>query len=430
MNKIKQYASLLIVAVVTTATAEAQTRVLTLDDCREMALENNAKMKTAEASVSQARSAKNEAFTNFFPTVSATGTAFNMNKGLIEIDMGPEMGSMSMLKNGIVGGVTFTQPIFVGGQIINGNRLAELGITVSELQLRQSRNEVLLTTEQYYWQIVSLKEKEQTLLSLKTMLDTITHDVNVAVNAGIAYQNDLLQVQLRTNEVESGLLNIRNGISVCRMVLAQYIGESGTAWEIAPLDNGHSLPEHPQTYYCDHASALANTPEYNLLNSNVKAQKLQYKMSVGKNLPSVAVGGGYMFDNLLDKDRTYVAGFVTVSVPISGWWGGSHAMRKQKTAVNMAEIELSDKSELLMVKMQSSWNDLLNSYNQIEIAISSIAQAKENMRLDEARYRAGTVSMSDLLEAQSLYQQSCDKYAEVYADYCVKRVIYLQSTGR
>lgn len=429
MNNMKIYI-LLSMALFGVLTTTAQSRILTIEDCREMALTNNTRMKTSEAAVSQAKDAKNEAFTRFFPSVSATGMAYNLNKGLVEMDMGPDAGTVAMLKNGIIGGVTLTQPIFAGGQIINGNRLAELGITISELQLAQSRNEVLLTTEQYYWQIVSLKEKERTLNSLKVMLDTIRHDVDVAVRAGVRYQNDLLQVELRRNEIASGLLNIRNNMEVCRMVLAQYIGQQGNEWDIAGLGSEPVMPEHPQTYFCDHSSAIFSTPEYNLLQNNVKAQNLQYKMAVGKNLPTVAVGGGYMYDNLMDKDHSFLAGFVSVSVPISGWWGGSHSMRKQKTAVHIAEMELSDKSELLMVRMMSQWSELQNSYSQIQLAIESIAQAKENMRLEESRYIAGTVSMSDLLEAQSLYQQSCDKYADAYANYCVKRVQYLQSTGR
>lgn len=411
------------------APAMGQTKTLTLDECREMALVNNTKMKTSAAAVQQAKSTKNEAFTQFFPTVSASGMAFDLSDPLLQLDMG-QLGSMSLIKDGIMGGVTLTQPIFAGGQIYNGNKLASLGITISELQLKQSRNEVLLTTEQYYWQIVSLKEKERTLTSMKVMLDTIRHDVDLAVKAGLRYQNDLLQVQLRCNEVASNLLNVKNATAVCRMVLAQYIGMSQSEWDVAGLTNGYTLPEPPQTYFCDHANALYATPEYSLLQSNVKAQELQYKMAVGKNLPTVAVGGGYMYNNVMDKDRTYWAGLVSVSIPISGWWGGSHAMSKQKTAINVAEMELADKSELLVVNMQSQWSDLQNCYSQIELAIESINQANENLRLEQSRYKAGTTSMSDLLEAQLLYQQSCDKYADAYAQYCVKRVQYLQSTGR
>lgn len=57
-----------------------------------------------------------------------------------------------------MGGVTAVQPLFAGGQIVNGNKLAGLGVDVSKLQLEKSENDVELTAEQYFWQLVALNE--------------------------------------------------------------------------------------------------------------------------------------------------------------------------------------------------------------------------------------------------------------------------------
>lgn len=71
-----------------------------------------------------------------------------------------------------------------------------------------------------------------------------------------------------------------------------------------------------------------------------------------------------------------------------------------------------------------------DAYKQVEIAVESIGQASENLRLQTDYYQAGICAMSDLLEAQTLYQQSRDKYVESYAQYEVKKREYLQATGR
>lgn len=86
---------------------------LTLDECRSMALKNNVKMRNASNEVEAAVQGQKEAFTNYFPNVSASGMAYNANKGLLQMEMGPGM-SMSLLKNGIMGGITVTQPVFAG----------------------------------------------------------------------------------------------------------------------------------------------------------------------------------------------------------------------------------------------------------------------------------------------------------------------------
>lgn len=212
-------------------------------------------------------------------------------------------------------------------------------------------------------------------------------------------------------------------------MLAQYIGHPADSIDVAQVVSD-SLPEHPEIYYRQPESSLPLTNEYNLLQQNVKATRLQYKMTVGKNLPTIAIGGGYIYDNLMDKDHSYWMGFATVSVPLSGWWGGSHDIKKQKLQIRNAENQFTDQSQMLIIRMNNCWNNLTEAYKQVKIAIESIGQASENLRLQNDYYRAGTCTMSDLLEAQTLYQQSRDRYVESYAQYKIRKREYLQATGR
>ena len=406
----------------------AAQQVYTLDDCVREALLNNARVKNADNDLSAARHGQQEAFTKYFPTLSASGGGFMANKGLVEMETEPGQ-SMSMLKNGIVGGVSATMPLFTGGQIVNANKLSKVNVEASRLQLRRSENEVRLTTEQYFWQIVTLKEKLETLSIVEEQLESIYKDVEASVSAGVTNRNDLLQVNLRKNETRSTRISVENALAVSRNLLAQYIGHPEESVEIT-VSLSDSLPEHPQGLYAQPESSLPLTNEYNLLQQNVKSANLQYRMSVGKNLPSVAIGGGYMYDNLMDKDHPFWIGFATVSVPLSGWWGGSHDMKKRKLSVRNAENQFADRSQLLLIRMDNTWNSLTDAYKQVEIAIESIDQASENLRLQTDYYRAGTCTMSDLLEAQTLFRQSRDKYVESYAQYEVKKREYLQATGR
>jgi basic membrane lipoprotein Med (substrate-binding protein (PBP1-ABC) superfamily) len=78
--------------------------------------------------------------------------------------------SISMMKNGTIAGITATQPVFAGGQIVNGNRLAKIGEEAAYLQKQLSENEVEKTAEQYFWKIVSLQEKTKTLDAVEQLL--------------------------------------------------------------------------------------------------------------------------------------------------------------------------------------------------------------------------------------------------------------------
>lgn len=402
--------------------------VYSLDECIEAALDNNVRMKNAQNNLRMAEHSKQEAFSKYFPTVSAMGSGFLADKSLVRMGLSPEM-QMAFMKNGLAGDVSATLPLFTGGQIVNGNKLAKVNVEVNRLQQRQSQNEVTLTVENYFWQVVMLKEKLQTISTLDKQLTQLLQDVETSVQAGVTTRNDLLQVQLRQNEIQSKRIQAENMLSLSRSMLAQYIGHPADSIEVAATLKD-TLPQGPEGLYTPPEAALATTNEYNLLQQNVKASSLQHKMAIGKNLLTIAIGGGYAYENLLGKDHTFWLGFATVSVPISGWWGGSHDIQRQKLQLRNAENQLADQSQLLVIRMKHIWDDLNDAYKQVKIALLSIEQAKENLRLNTDYYAAGTCTMSDLLDAQSLYQQSRDKYVETYAQYEVKKREYLQVTGR
>ena len=451
----------LIVCSVCCGVVTAQT--YSLQQLKDSALHNNIAIRNARHSIDAAQQQRKEAFTKYFPNVSGTGFWFNANKGMAQKELNlseqipPEIGTtlalllpaetlaalgspinISMMKNGTIAGLTAVQPVFAGGQIINGNRLAKVGEDVSRLQLQLSENEVEKQTELFYWQLVSLQEKMKTIEAVQALLADIYKDVEVAVRAGVAMRNDMLQVQLRQNDVESQKLKIQNGISIVRLLLGQYAGlcptpahkGEGSTYtfevEVPNLDQqDYSLP-----YLNREGPEVGILPEYQLLQKQVEATNLQHKMEIGKNLPTVGVGAGYNYHNLLDNNHSFAMVFATVSVPISDWWGGSHAIKRKKIEQQKAVEQLADNSELLKIRMQKAWNDVEESRQQLQIAQHSIEQSEENLRLNRNYYRAGTSKMSDLLEAQLLYQQSLDHRTDAYADYQNKLLEYRQATGQ
>ena len=420
----------------------------TLEQIKDSALSNNIAIRSAKFNIETAQQQRKEAFTKFFPNVSGTGLWFNANHGMAQTtlnlseNISPELAaalaqslppealaalgnpiSISMMKNGTIGSLMAVQPVFAGGQIINGNKLAKVGEDVSRLQLQLSENEVEKTAEQYFWQLASLQEKMKTIDAVDTLLADIHKDVDVAVRAGLVMPNDLLQVQLRQNDLASQRLKLQNGISIVRLLLSQYCGLRDTSFVITFKSE---IPENIKSLMFN----VQSLPEYQLLGKQVEAANLQKKLAVGQNLPSVAVGAGYNYHNLLDANTTFGMVFATVSVPISDWWAGSHAIKRRKIEHQKAVEQLEDNAQLLQIRMQNAWNGVEESYQQLLLAQRSIEQATENLRLNRNYYKAGISKMSDLLEAQMLYQQSCDRRTDAFADYQNHLLEYKQSTGQ
>ena len=399
-------------------------QLYTLEECRQMALEQNAKMKVAANKAQMAKQEKREAATNFFPSITFTGGTMKADDGLIQMPMGEQ--TMKLLDEGTFGGAMVTMPIFAGGKIYYGNQLAKLGVELSELQLRQTRNEVTLTVDQYYWNIVVLNEKLKTLQHVSALLEKICSDAKAAVDAGIKNRNDLLQVELRKNETQSVVIDIQNNIAICKMLLAQYIGTDMNSFDVqTAVSTELRSPEH---LYVNHNERLETTIEYQLLSKAVDASKLEKRLNTGQFLPTVALQGGYLYNNFMGPSQNSFVGMLNVSIPIS--WKAPFSVRKYKLRHQNAVTEFNNGSEQLMIRMQKAQIDLSNAYQQALIALNSIEQSEENLRLNEQYYKAGTSGMSDLLEAQQLYQQSRDKYAEAYSKYEISKTEYLQATGR
>ena len=430
-------------------TASAQ-QVLSLQQVKEQALAHNISIRTAEDAVREAREQKKEAFANYFPQVSATGMGFKTNTDMLKTSINtasllpsslatalppalagmiPPTLSFSMLDRGLMAGVAAVQPVFAGGRIINGNKLARAGVEASEIQKQISENNVELTATQYYWQIISLKEKQRTLDAVDAMLRQLEHDATMAVKAGVGMRNDLLQVQLRQNEVESSRIKLDNGLRLARRVLAQYIGAEGEI-DVNDTVNTASMPPF-LIQEVNNDDAVAATPEYKLLQKNVEVTRLQKQMEIGKNLPSIGIGATYSHYNMAEgMKNTFGMVFATVTVPISQWWGGAHAIKRRQIAEDVARRQLADNRQLLAIRIQKNRDDVNDAYKQLAIDRKGIEQSEENLRLNRNFYQTGTVTMNNLLDAQQKYQQCRDRYTEAYAAWQIKIVEYEQSIGR
>ena len=438
----KKIITIILCSVCCNAIATAQ-GTYTLDQLKQLAVENNYNLRSARNAIQQSKEVKSEAWTKYFPQVSALGFGFQNNKPMIDLDIelpdaiaplipeGLIPANISLMKKGVYGSVSAIQPVFMGGQIINGNKLAKVGVEASELQLEASEDQVELTTEQYYWQMVSLKEKQQTLKAVLDMLETLEKDVNNMVRVGAVNRNDLLQVQLRKGEIETAQLELENGLATVSQLLAQHVGKTGEAIDVT-VPNGFAVgtvPALPVALRQDHQAALAVTPQYRLLEKNVESHQLQHKMKVGQNMPNIGVGASYSYNDFFDKSTSAMV-FAAVQVPISGWWGGSHAIKKQKLALQDAQEQMEDNGQKLVIRMNNAWAAVETSHKKLLIAHDAIEQAEENLRLNRDYYRVGSTKMSDLLLAQQQYQQARDRYTDAFADFQTKQLEYRQATGQ
>lgn len=408
---------------------EADTLMLTLDECRSMALSDNAAAKTADNNTRISRETSREAFTKYFPEISASGMSFWANHDVIQYNV-LDMFELGMIKKGVTAGITAVQPIFAGGQIVNGNALAHLGEQLAELRKRQTDEEIIVTVDTYYWKLVSLQSQRETLKSLLVMLDTLAYQTQAAVDAGVILPNDLLRVQLQQNDFRATLIDLNNGISLCSNLLGQYIGAGLTPVNTAErIDTAQPLQLDTEIWR-DPQQAVTATPSYKMLTTALRAAKLEKKIAIGSNLPTVGLGAGWFYHTLLEQKHNFGALFIAVNVPLSGWWSGSHEIKKKNLEIQNAQLQLSDGEQMLQIAMIDAWDNLTAAYRKTQTAAEAIVQSRENLRLNQNYYSVGVSTITDLLEAQTLYKRANDQYIAAYADYRLRTTEYLRATAQ
>ena len=133
-------ACMVIGATVTNKAAAQESRTLSQAECRTLALANNETMQHAENDLTKAKLDKEIAFTSYLPKFSGSASAVYM---LPDLDM---MGMELQMKGMYMAGIMVTQPLYTGGKIMAGNKLASIGIDCAAENLRKTRMQILADT--------------------------------------------------------------------------------------------------------------------------------------------------------------------------------------------------------------------------------------------------------------------------------------------
>lgn len=397
-----------------------------LQAMKNLALEKNKALNEAKLEYDASVSVKKNAFTKYFPTVSASVMSMESKDDMVQVNM-PDM-PISLMDKMTVGNLMLTQPIFAGGRIIYGNKLADLSKEVNRDQMNLKQNEVLKTVEEKYWQICTLNEKMKTLLSYEKMLSDLYKEASDANKAGLILRNDLLKISLKQNEVQLSKLQLNNGIELARKALNQYVGLPMDTKIV--LTDTIGVSENPESIYTDKDTALTTRIEYKLLQKKLNSEKYQTILKRGEFLPTVAVGvAGYRL-KMLDEYQNNSLAFANVSIPISDWWAGSYTLQERKAKERKAQTEVAENVEMLTLQIEKNWDDLNVAFQQIALAESAVQQAQENVKINNDNYHSGTINISDMLEAQALLQATKDRLVETKSAYRIATIEYLQNTGR
>lgn len=463
-------------------------RTLNLDSCRTLALSNNKELRMSKEKVNAAHYQQKAAFTNFLPKIDMMGTYMRTEKEIsllsddqksaisnigtavapmgqklqqilnsdpslaplltpLQSVMGTLPGALNQVGQGMVDAlrtdtrnmfgsmVTLTQPIFMGGKIIAYNKITKFAEQLAESQHATELQDVILNTDQAYWQVISLVNKKKLAESFLDLVKKLDSDVSKMVAEGVATKADELSVKVKVNEAEMTLTKVENGLSLSKMVLCQLCG--------IPLDTPITLADEsmenitlPDTYIEGNVNtALSNREELKSLELASKIYRQKVNVTRSEFLPSVGLTATYLVTNpsLVNGFERKMRGMwgvgMMVKIPVFHWGEGIYKVKAAKAEANIAQYKLDDVKEKVELQVTQATYKVNEATKKLAMAEKNMAKADENLRYANLGFQEGVIPTSNVLEAQTAWLSAQSGKIDAQIDVKMSEIYLNKSMG-
>ena len=451
---------LLLTFVVTVSCMHAQ-RMLTLEECRNLAIQNNKELQISGEKIKMADNEKKAAFTKYFPQLSANGAYMWNQKDINLLDMGALSSSLSSSLGGLaqlpmiqhlmsgvndmqhldvqniwVGNVSLVQPVFMGGKIVNYNQITKFAKQLAESMNNLQLQDLIYKTDETYWQVISLVNKKKLADASVDLLRKMDSDVTAMIYEGVATEADGLSVKVKLNEAEMAQTKVENGLALTRMLLAQICGlslEEDLSLADEKLDN---FPVETTQASADLNEAFMNRNELRSLDLATKIYKRKERIALAEMLPNVALAANYFVTNpnVFNGFKNDFAGMfnvgVMVKVPLSGWWEGTYRRNSAKAETRIKTLEWQDAREKIELQVNQSVYKVNEAGKKLIASSRNMENAEENLRRANFGFEEGVIPALNLMEAQTAWVSARSSLIDAQIEVKLTEVYLSKALGK
>ena len=451
---------LLLTFVVTVSCMHAQ-RMLTLEECRNLAIQNNKELQISGEKIKMADNEKKAAFTKYFPQLSANGAYMWNQKDINLLDMGALSSSLSSslgglaqlpmiqhlmsgvndmqhldVQNNWVGNVSLVQPVFMGGKIVNYNQITKFAKQLAESMNNLQLQDLIYKTDETYWQVISLVNKKKLADAYVDLLRKMDSDVTAMIYEGVATEADGLSVKVKLNEAEMAQTKVENGLALTRMLLAQICGlslEEDLSLADEKLDN---FPVETTQASADLNEAFMNRNELRSLDLTTKIYKRKERIALAEMLPNVALAANYFVTNpnVFNGFKNDFAGMfnvgVMVKVPLSGWWEGTYRRNSAKAETRIKTLEWQDAREKIELQVNQSVYKVNEAGKKLIASSRNMENAEENLRRANFGFEEGVIPALNLMEAQTAWVSARSSLIDAQIEVKLTEVYLSKALGK
>jgi outer membrane protein TolC len=405
-----------------TGAYSAETEVFTLEKTIQTALKNNLELQRAKEEINAAMESKNAARAGFLPVFNAT----YQYKHNYEESSSPLLG-ITNPENDHIFSASVTQPLFAGFSILNRYKLAGLGLDAASLNEKITRLEIIFRANRSYFSVLKAMKIEGVLKETVAQREAHENVAKTFYEVGMTPLNDLLksQVELANSRQEHTIAknNLEYAKSEFNTLLRRPVG--------APVDLADILKYTPLADGLDHylALALKNRLEIKLADIQVEMSEKELALAKKDFFPTVTLTGT-SYKRGTDWD---VDGGDGISDPnswniaaVASWnfweWGKTcYGAREKKSRILQSKFKKDEISDKLSLEVKQYFLKTKESESNILTVQKAIEQAKENLRINQERYKEQIATSTDVLDAQTLLSRTMTNYYNALYDFKISK---------
>jgi outer membrane protein TolC len=314
--------------------------------------------------------------------------------------------------------------------------LADLNEQLAHNSANARSQFIIYTTDQAYWQVVSLKHKKALAESYLELLKKLDSDVQKMISEGVATRSEGLSVSVKVNEAEMTVQKVNDGLTLSKMLLCQQIGLPTNEKIVLADEDSDDLKAITYTPDVNVAQALELRPELKMLETAVDMSRQTTNILKAANLPQVALTGGYAVSNpnVFNGFEKKFGGFwnvgLLVRVPLWNWGDVTYKVRASKGATAIANLELEEAREKVELQVNQSAFHAEEANKRLAMAQSNIERADENLRTANIGFSEGVISPTTVMEAQTAWLQAQSQKIDAQIDVLLTAVNLQKALGR
>jgi outer membrane protein len=426
--------------------APEDTLAVSLDESVRLALANNKDLMVTREKVAEASARVGEAGTAFFPQL--TGSA-----GYTKLDMAPFFptsrfkifgGGASTPSGGVPEKITMgladnyatqlklQQPLFTGGKIKNAYDLARLAKSSADSELDLATSEIVFETKKAYLECIKAQKLEQVAAETVMQLEAHLKDLRAMFDAGLAATNDVLKTKVYYSDSKLSLMKARHAVDLARNYFCNIIGVPLTT-EIIFTSKADSASQTAIDLEAAVAMGIERRAELKSMEFRKRMTREEIAINRSGYLPDV-----YFFANFGYQypDREYARDFystwtvgVLAQMNVFDW--GRTAYRTQQSKSRLTQMEITERNmkDAIRLDVTRSYLMVLDAWSGIEVSRDNVAQADENRRVTNERFKEGLATNTDLLDAEVLLTAAKTTYSNLMVAYLIAQADFARATG-